>query len=343
QQHRGNGAQQDLHIEPRRPVLRIVQVEVNHLVERQVASPVHLPQPGQAGPHQEPLLLPLLILLDLARQGRAWPDEAHIAPQDIDQLRQLVETELPQVFPDAGQARIVRVLEDPSVTTDGPDQLRPLLVRIGDHASELDHAERPAILPEPGLEVEGTTFGVSPDKPGDDQHRKRQDDERTRRDQDVERALHDRVPATDRRIAHADRGNAIDLGHVNAVHRDLQQVRHNPELDDGFATLMNHLLDLGRRSPAADDDDLIHLVTFHQVADFVDIAQAWGGKDTVLRPDVDTVFRSRIGDVPNETVPEIDLPKDGLHEPPGILAIADDEDAVDADPLPQQGRAERSG
>src|SRR5262245_44737248 len=53
--------------------------------------PADLPQARDAGTHREPCLSPGHAQLILAKWRRPGTDEAHLADQDVEQLRQLVE------------------------------------------------------------------------------------------------------------------------------------------------------------------------------------------------------------------------------------------------------------
>ena len=74
-----------------RPVVDVVEVEAHRVVPRQVAAPGDLPQAGHAGADVEAPLDVGRVAPHLGRQGRAGTDEAHVAGDDVDQLRQLVD------------------------------------------------------------------------------------------------------------------------------------------------------------------------------------------------------------------------------------------------------------
>ena len=89
--------------------------------------------------------------------GRA--DQAHVAAQDIPELREFVEAETTQEAPDRRHARVVAELVAALPLGAGLGMPRQVLgkdrVSGADHGSELPHAERAAVAAETGLAVEG--------------------------------------------------------------------------------------------------------------------------------------------------------------------------------------------
>ena len=57
------------------------------------ARPWICAQPVMPGPHVEPVALPLVVPLDLVAERRPRPDQAHLAADDVPELRQLVDRE----------------------------------------------------------------------------------------------------------------------------------------------------------------------------------------------------------------------------------------------------------
>src|SRR3990172_4178020 len=82
--------QQDLRVHEPGAVLHVPDVELDPLLPGKRGAPVDLGPAGQAGLDLEALALPLRVALDLIGEGRPRPDEAHVAAQDVPDLRQLV-------------------------------------------------------------------------------------------------------------------------------------------------------------------------------------------------------------------------------------------------------------
>src|SRR4029453_13591443 len=97
---------------PNRPVLDVVKVEPHEVVEGQVRAARDLPEARDSRQDEVALAVPLLQELVVPGRQRAGADEAHLAAEDVRELRQLVERELPEQAADAGHARVVADLEE---------------------------------------------------------------------------------------------------------------------------------------------------------------------------------------------------------------------------------------
>src|SRR5689334_21867703 len=97
---RGNGQDEDLEVEPGRPILHVIVVPLDPVGKRHVAAQaLDLRPAGEAGLHA----MAIAVAIDaLGERGdevdalRAGPDERHVAARQIDDLRQLVERPAPQ-------------------------------------------------------------------------------------------------------------------------------------------------------------------------------------------------------------------------------------------------------
>ena len=153
--------EQDLQFQPRGPGLDVSQVEDDHLVEGALAATADLPQPGQPRLDPEPLPRPGVVQLGLPGKRRTGADEAHVAPQDIPQLRQLVDAQPPEPAADAGDPGIGDELEHAA------RPLRPALdegldvglvdevVAVAPHRPQLVELELPAPGTQPDLREDG--------------------------------------------------------------------------------------------------------------------------------------------------------------------------------------------
>jgi hypothetical protein len=98
----------DAEVKPERLALHIVQVPLDALCPSKRVPALDLGQAGDARPDSKPPLLEGVVALDLVRQGGPRPDDAHLAPQDVDKLRQFVKREPAEETADGREPRVVR-------------------------------------------------------------------------------------------------------------------------------------------------------------------------------------------------------------------------------------------
>ena len=101
----------DRDVRPDRPVLDVGEVEPDEVVELEARAAGDLPEPGHARQHVVARAVPVLEHRVVAERKRPRADEAHLAPQHVHELGQLVDREPAQHAADAGDARIVPDLE----------------------------------------------------------------------------------------------------------------------------------------------------------------------------------------------------------------------------------------
>lgn len=137
-QNGGNGLRQDFEVEPERPVIDVFHVEFHPFFEGNGAAAVDLPQAGDARADAEAVAVPVLIeSLVIAHGKRPGADQAHVALQDVEELRKLINTRLPQELPHGREARIISDLEHrPARLVQVLDLALPL-GRIRHHGPEL--------------------------------------------------------------------------------------------------------------------------------------------------------------------------------------------------------------
>ncbi len=95
-------------VEAERAAVDVLQVERDSLVEADPAPGVRLPEAGQARHDRQPAEVPRLVDLDLVRDRRTRADQAHLAADDVDQLRQLVQVRSAQEGSQPRDARVGR-------------------------------------------------------------------------------------------------------------------------------------------------------------------------------------------------------------------------------------------
>src|SRR5947209_11557597 len=91
EQHDRDRPQQDLDIERQGPAAHVLDVQLAHLAVAQPAAPRHLPQARDPRLELQAIELPMVVSLELVREWRAPPHQAHRPPADVEQLGQAVE------------------------------------------------------------------------------------------------------------------------------------------------------------------------------------------------------------------------------------------------------------
>src|SRR4051812_22360214 len=142
-QDRWNGSEKYADIEPERPLLDVLPVKVDDVLEVEHFAPsAHLPEAGDAGLGVEATEVVVLVRLEIGLEEGSRTDERHLADQNVEQLRQLVQTPPPKEAAESGDAWIVGNLEQANVARlIQMRELRLLCVRADAHRPELDHTE----------------------------------------------------------------------------------------------------------------------------------------------------------------------------------------------------------
>ena len=168
-------------------------VEAQALVERRDVAALDLPQPGDPGPDLEAMRVPELVARGLERR-RSRADERHVAAQDVEQLRELVEARRAQEPSHPRDPRVVRDLEVRRRQHAEVCELGLELLRVGEHRPELQHPEATAVAPGAGLGDEHRPRGVQPDRQRADEDDRDRDDEQDDAEREVQEPLGHRIP-----------------------------------------------------------------------------------------------------------------------------------------------------
>src|SRR5437868_3477757 len=116
--HGRNRPQHDADVEPERPVLNVLAIQSHDLLEvHDMAATTHLPKTRDARLGTKPPKVVRLVVLEIGFEERTGSHEGHVAPENVPDLRQLVETPTPQKASDPRYARIVRDLEQTRIAT----------------------------------------------------------------------------------------------------------------------------------------------------------------------------------------------------------------------------------
>ena len=127
--------------------------------------------------------------LVLVEDQRARADETHLAGDDVEQLRKLVQGGSPKPAPDAGHARIGGDLEQPLLGLVAIPQRVLQVLGVGDHGAELEHVEASAMAANAQLAEEDRTAAVELDGDCDRDHQRRHRQQPERCTHEIEASL----------------------------------------------------------------------------------------------------------------------------------------------------------
>ena len=191
-----------------------------------VAAPaVYLCPAGHARAHFVAKHVVRKLVAELLHELRALgtrADDAHVADQHIEQLRQLVER--PRANPAAD-------LRAPGIVFLSP-LCAGLALRADAHRAELDDVERLAIESHPHLAIEDRPAVLEPDRRSNQDHHRRPHQQQRRADGEIEAALNEPAPAFQRRLRQIDRRQTIDVLDARAQHHELQKIGHDVNRND---------------------------------------------------------------------------------------------------------------
>ena len=124
----------------------IVVVETHLPFKRNVATAADLPNASKTRCHGKAHAVPRFIFGHFGRNWRAWSNDGHVAFENVDELRQFVETELAENVSERVNTRVVLHLEGLAASLVQGHEFLFAFFGIGVHASELVHGEQSAIL-----------------------------------------------------------------------------------------------------------------------------------------------------------------------------------------------------
>lgn len=284
------------------------------------------------------------VLLQLPGNQRPGADDGHIALEDIDKLRHLVQAGLAQEPAHLGDAGVVLELLvlGPLLGVLGIfQQLFQDLPGVPNHGAELDELERLAVEAHPGLGVEdGLPVPAEEERDLHDQHQGQQGDEADEAEDDVHKALHSHVDhlfagegvdPQAQGLVGANGGNELVV-RLDAHHGPDAQVDALAVVDEGLVGLRRQLRGLGAHK------ELLDVVLQNVVHNAVNACGVGEGLVGLLHPAQGVGQVNAGGDgLPWGTVQDADALDGVLLEKTGvdtaqqlghIRSVAQDEDAL---------------
>ncbi len=162
--------EQDDEVEGDGPVLDVEEVQAGVGIEGRVVPGFDLPETGDARHHVCTTAQAQRERFDLLGKRGARADEAHLAPEHVPELGELVHGGRTEEATDGRDARIVFELEQRTLPNVPVSELTDPFLRIDDHRPELEHLERLAGSAHANLAEQGG----APVPQADERHRREQ-------------------------------------------------------------------------------------------------------------------------------------------------------------------------
>src|SRR6185437_3273813 len=280
--------EQNIQIEQHRPVLDIVEIELDALLDFlfaiDLAAPaVHLRPAGDAGLDAMAREIAINGLveqpaLQSALHGvRARADQRQVALEyDIEELRQFVEAGPADEAADAGDAAVVPGHD--------PGSRRIGLIVI--ERAKLEDVDALVVEPEPLLTEQHRSGTVELDRQRDQRHQRRGQQQGGGTDDVVEQPFHHQVPVGDRRFEHVEGRNLAKVGIGAGAKAQLVGVRGQPDIDRQHPELLQHLENPDFRRNRQGKQHEIDAGAAGELDDVVDLAQFRGAGAGVEGPAV---------------------------------------------------------
>lgn len=229
-----------------------------------IAAPAGLPHAGDAGQDHAVFAEVVAVAFDFLGDDRARADEAHVAADDVPELRQFVKAGLPEEGPELRDARVVFELEVffPLFASRGIflEVFLEGFLSVWDHRLELVAREQDAVLADALMRKDYMPLVVDGHDNGQgDENRRDQDAAKDRADE-VEAAFDKAVPAAREVIFHREHEDFFaeqDL-RLHASHWRADEVRHERNVAHVRLNLLDKVLQAFFFESRCRDDDILN-------------------------------------------------------------------------------------
>lgn len=256
-----DGLEEVHEVNPDGPVADIPGVHLNAFFVGGVAAAAGLPHAGDAGQDHAVLAEVVAVALDFFGDNRARTDEAHVALDNVPELRQLVEAGLPEERTELRDARVVLELEVlfPFLAGCGIflEVFLQGFLRVRDHGLELVAREEPAVLADALMREDDVSLVA--DGHGDDEadeNRRNQETADGRKDE-VKNAFEPAVAAAGKVVLHVEHEDflAEEDFSLDAGHRGADEVRRKGDIAHIRLNFRDEVLQLVQVHARCRDDD----------------------------------------------------------------------------------------
>ena len=198
-EHHPDGLEDDLYVPAEAPVDDVVRVQLHHFLEvRDLRAAADLPQAGDARLRRQTRAVVEFVFLPLVHRRGTGAYQAHLALQDVEELRELIQARGADELPDTGLLLPVLdpVPDDPRIPVQlehHPAAVLPqllfALLRVQVHGPQLIDLELFPVLAHPRLFKEDRAGALLFDLRADDGHDDQGQQASCQSAQDVQRPL----------------------------------------------------------------------------------------------------------------------------------------------------------
>jgi len=170
----GHSKHHQFQIEQQSSLIDVLDIHQNLLLEPDIASATHLPDARKPRFDLKPAAIKSRVEFDFVRDGRSRAYEAHVATDDVPELRELIDAETSNEPPDAGHSWIVRNLERALIVMMiEMCKIQLATVSVRDHRAELVELKEASVASNAGLAKEDRTKVCEFDPERDDDQQRR--------------------------------------------------------------------------------------------------------------------------------------------------------------------------
>ena len=232
----GGGFEHEDEVEGQGPVVDILHVHFHPVFESYgVAVWGDLPNTGDAWFHGEASHLPAFVLCDFGWQGWAWADDAHVAEEDVEELRELVDASFAEEAAHAGDARVVGHLKYGASHLVLVHKFLFELLGVDDHGAELVDLEDTAAQAGAFLLEEHGAFAVELDAEGDDEEEGQSDEYDAGGEDDVDEAFDEEADVVGGHVGYGQDGVGVEVADVGRAGHTVEECGVEAE---GYAVVL---------------------------------------------------------------------------------------------------------
>src|ERR1700733_5167669 len=277
--------EKNVEIEQHRPVLDVVEIELDALLDFLLAvdfaaPAIDLRPAGDAG--LDAVTREIAVhgfveppALQLALHGvRTRTDQREVALEhDVEELRQFVKAGLADEASDAGDAAVVP----------GHDLGRQRIGLVVVQRAKLEDVDALVVEAEPLLAEQHRTGAVEFDRKRDQRHDRRGQQQDDRADDVIEQPLHHQVPVGDRRLENVQRRHLSQIGIGARAETQLVGVGGKPDVDRQYPQLLQHFENPRLRGNRQREQHEVDAGAAGKLDDVVDLAELGGAGGGIER------------------------------------------------------------